>query len=299
MKLIRPVLFALSLAAAAGAIAPAQDAAPAGPPKVIQIFREWVKPGKGGMAHDKSEAAYVATFNKAKLQGHYVALNSMSGKSRAVYITAYPSFDTWEQDNKIFEKSPTLAAEFDRELESDGALLDGVDSGVFIYDEELSFHPHADVSHARYYEITVFHVRLGHTQDWHDLTKMYKAACEKSGSSAHWAAYQIVYGGDDGTYLTISARNSMSEIDKGMAEFPKFMEAMGGPEGMNKLDDLYGKTVSDAHTELLSVNPKQSYVDEAWIKADPDFWKPRKAAPETAAAKPASKAPVPAKPSSR
>ena len=27
-------------------------------------------------------------------------------------------------------------------------------------------------------------------------------------------------------------------------------------------------------------------MDEAWIKADPDFWKPKKAAPETAAAKP-------------
>jgi hypothetical protein len=37
---------------------------------------------------------------------------------------------------------------------------------------------------------------------------------------------------------------------------------------------------------LFSVNPKQSYVDPAWIKADPDFWKPKSAA--APAAKPAA-----------
>jgi len=39
---------------------------------------------------------------------------------------------------------------------------------------------------------------------------------------------------------------------------------------------------------LFSVNPKQSYVDLAWIKADPDFWKPKSAA--APAVKPAAAA---------
>jgi hypothetical protein len=39
------------------------------------------------------------------------------------------------------------------------------------------------------------------------------------------------------------------------------------------------------------VNPKQSYVSDDWIKADPGFWKPKAAMP---AAKPATPAAKPA-----
>jgi hypothetical protein len=153
----------MSLAVAGGAVAAAQDATPT-PPKVIRIQREWIKPGKSGMAHDKSEAAFVTALNKAKLQGHYVALNSMSGKSRALYITRYPSYEAWEADNKIVEKSPALAAELDRAVVTDGELLEGTDSAVLTYDADLSYHPRPDLSHARYYQLSVFHVRPGGTR---------------------------------------------------------------------------------------------------------------------------------------
>lgn len=292
MTRISPILLGISLALASGSFAAAQDATPA-PPKVIQITREWVKPGKSGMVHDKSEASFVALMNKAKLQGHYVALNSMSGKSRALYITRYPSFEAWEQDNKMIEKNPVFSAEFDRAVMTDGELLEGLDQAVFTYDEELSYHPHPDVSHARYYEINVFHVRPGHRKDWYDVTKMYKDACDKSESSAHWATYEIAFGGEGGTYISITARNSLAEVDQGMAEFKKFIEAIGGQEGMTKLDEVFGQAVDSTRTELFSVNPKQSYAEEAWIKADPDFWKPKAKAAE-AAAKPAASKPTPA-----
>jgi hypothetical protein len=294
MKNIGPILLGMSLALAGGSMTAAQPDAPTGLPKVLQITREWVKPGKGGAAHDKSEAAFVAAMNRAKLQGHYVALNSMSGKSRALYITRYPSFEVWENDNKTVEKNTALTADLDRALTADGELLDGLDQVVYTYDEELSYHPHPDVSHARYYEINVFHVRPGHRKDWYDVTKMYKDICDKSGSSLHWATYEIAYGTEAGTYISLTVRNSMTEIDRDMADFKKFMGAAGGEEGMTKLDELFGQAVDSSHTELFSVNPKQSYAEEAWIKADPDFWKPKKAAPETAAAKPA-----PPKPGSR
>src|SRR5215469_8581441 len=121
MKITRPFLFCLSLVFAGGSLAAAQDAKPS-PPKVIQIMREYLKPGKSGMAHDRSEAAFVTASNHAKLQGHYVALNSMSGKSRALYMVRYDSFEAWEKDNKLIDGSPALAAEFDRAVVADGEL---------------------------------------------------------------------------------------------------------------------------------------------------------------------------------
>ena len=288
----------LSIVVAGIGVAVAQDSASMKPPAVIQINREWLKPGKGGAMHDKSEAAFVTLMNKGKLQGHYSALNSMTGKSRALYITRYPSFEAWENDNKTFDKNAALAADLDRAVATDGEMLEGVDSAVLTYSEELSFHPRPDFSHARYYEITVFRVRLGHEKEWRELTKMYKDALEKAGMEEHWGMYQMMYGGEGGTYLGLTHRDSLAEIDRSMANGKKFVEAAGGEEAAAKLDQLFGQAVESVRTELFSINPKQSYVDEATANADPDFWKPKAAAKaQSSPTKPA--AANSAKPSSR
>ena len=283
-----PILLGLFLASACGAIAGAQDASTPSIPKVIQIQREWIKPGKGGAMHDKSEAAFVQAMTRAKFPTHYFALNSMSGKSRALYITPYATFEAWEKDNKTIEKNAALAADIDNAMKSDGELLEGYDSAVLTYNEELSYKPRPDLSHARYIEITQFKIRPGHTADFIEATKLVKAANDKAGTTAHWATYEITYGAEWGTYLSLSSDASMTEIDKGIADQKMWVEAMG-EEGMKKLDGLVASGFDSARSELFSINPKQSYVDEAWIKADPDFWSPKSAV--TASAKPAAKPP--------
>lgn len=265
----------LSLAFAGIGIAVAQDSAPMKPPAVIEISREWLKPGKSGLLHDKTEAAFVATMNKSGLQGHYVALNSLTGKSRALFMTRYPSFDAWESDNKLVNKNASLVAELDHDAVVDGDLLDGIDTAVFVYNEDLSFHARPDLSHARYYELTLFRVRLGHDKDWRDLSKTYKDACEKAGIGAHWGMYELIYGGEGGTFVALTHRESLSELDSIPADSKKIVEAMGGPEAMQKFDAQFGQAVESVRSELFSINPKQSYAEELWIKTDPDFWKPK------------------------
>ena len=106
-------------------------------------------------------------------------------------------------------------------------------------------------------------------------------------TAAHWAMFDLVYGAAG--IMSPSARHSMAEIDEGFAEGKKLMDALGGRR-MEKFDELSGASV-DFRSELFSINPKQSYVDEACIKADPDFWKPKAAAPkaQAAAVKPAAR----------
>jgi hypothetical protein len=283
MNRLKTVLLVASLAIPGASIAAAQDTATI--PMVLQITREYVKPYKGGAAHDKTESAFVQAQVRAKFPAHYVALNSLSGKSRALFLTSYDSFATWGKDNDLVNDNKTLAADFERAGLADGELLESVDSGVFTYSEDLSYKPHPDLSHARYMEITLFHVRLGHAKDFHTLAKMVKDAHDKAGDSAHWAMFEIAYGADDGTYIALSADKSMADIDTGFSEDKKFRDALGD-DGMKKLDELYGETVDVSNSELFSINPHQSYVSDDVIKADPMFWKP-KAASTTAAAKPA------------
>lgn len=67
----------------------------------------------------------------------------------------------------------------------------------------------------------------------------------------------------------------MSTIDDAFTGQKKYLEALGGLEGMAKLDTLFGEAVDTSHAELFAVNPKQSFVSDDWIKKDATFWQPK------------------------
>jgi hypothetical protein len=289
MKMISPVMLGLSLAVAGSTLAAAQTT-PSTPstPKILQIVREDVKPSKAGSAHDKTEGAYVQAMTKAKFPGHYICLTSMSGKSRSLYLAVFDSFAEWEKNNKFVEKNAALSAELDRVVAADGELLDQVESSIYTSVPDLSYKPHPDLTHARYMEMSVYHVRAGHRDEWEKLGKLVMDANEKAGTSAHWTMFEVAFGPNNGTYMALSADNSMADIDTGFAENKKFVDALG-PDGLKELRTLFASAVDVSYSELFSINPKQSYPPEEWAKGDPDFWKPK---PVVAAAKPAAAAPA-------
>ena len=147
--------------------------------------------------HDKSESHFVAAITAAKWPTHYFALQSLSGKSRALYLTGYPSFKAWEDDNLATMKNKALSAELDKDSVADGELLDGIDQFVFYYDDDLSYKPSATLAYAKLMEITSFHIKPGHDKQWNDLANLVIDGHKKAGDSAHWATFDIAYGGDN------------------------------------------------------------------------------------------------------
>jgi hypothetical protein len=256
-------------------------------PKVLQITREFTKPGKSGMVHDKAEGAFVQAMSKAKFPTHYVGLTSLSGKSRALFLTQYESFEAWERDSSAIEKNATLSSSLDKAFSADGELLDSLDQGVFVFNEEMSLRPRPDLSQMRYLEASVYHVRPGHNKDWIDLVKLVKGTYEKAVPESHWGVFEQHYGGDGGSYLVLISHKSLSEIDRSLLDSKQFMGALG-EDGLKKLDELAAACIESSQHNLFAVNPKMSYVADEWIKSDPDFWKPKTAAMPAAAAKPAT-----------
>jgi hypothetical protein len=63
-----------------------------------------------------------------------------------------------------------------------------------------------------------------------------------------------------------------------------------GEEGMRKLNELMAGAVETSQSNLFAFNPKMSYPSDDWVKADPDFWKPKGGSAAPAAKKPAAKA---------
>jgi hypothetical protein len=288
MKIVGSVLIGLSLAAVGSSFTAAQEMQ--GPPKVLEITREYTKPGKGGDMHDKSEAKFVAAMAAAKWPTHYFALASLSGKSRVLYLTGYPSFKAWQDDFMAMMKNKPFSAELDKDSVADGELLDSVDQFVFTYDEETSYRPSSTLAPARLMEISSFHIKPGHDKQWHDLAKLVIDAHKKAGTSAHWATFQIAYGGDN-EYVVISDDKSMADIDTGYAEDKQFRDAMGA-DGMKKLEELVSDCIESSDSELFAINPAQSYPPDEWVKASPDFWKPKPTMAPAAKAAPAAKKPA-------
>jgi hypothetical protein len=282
-------LLAVSLGITCSCIAAAQDK-PQGSssiPKVLALTREYTKPGKAGMVHDKAESAFIQAMNRAKWPTHYIGMTSLSGKQRALFLTQYESFEAWEKDNQATAKNAALSGSLDRAGMADGELLDSIDQGVFVFNEELSLRPRPDLSAMRYLDISAYHVRPGHDKDWNDLVKMVKSAYEKAVPEAHWGVFAQYYGGEGGTYLVLTARKSLSEIDRGFLDNKQFQAAMG-EDGMKKLGELVAVTIESSLHNLFAFNPHMSYVADEWIKSDPDFWKPKASAMPAAAAKPAT-----------
>lgn len=295
MKKFVCALMGLSFAALGTAITAAQqdsDSAMTGPPAVIQVQREFIKPGKAGAIHDRSEANFVQAMAHAKWPTHYFALNSMSGPSRALYFIGYPSFEAWEKDQEATNKNSELSAALERAGQADGDLLSSFDQAVLEYDSDLSYHAPAGLGSIRYLEITVFKIHPGHVMDWRNLVKMYVDGVQKAEiTDANWATFELAYGGGN-EYVVISTDKSMADIDKSNADGKKFREAMGD-DGMKKFSDVEASCIESVDSELFAINPRQSYPPPEWVKEDPSFWNPKPLM--TSAKKPGAAKPVESK----
>jgi hypothetical protein len=285
---------ALAMAVVGSAAAQEQSAGTMSPPKILTIIREYVKPGKTGAMHDKSETAFVQANVRAKWPTHYLGMNSMTGKSRSLFFIGYESFDAWEKDVAAQQKNTMLSNALDRAYVADGELLDSVDTGAFVYNAEYSLNQQAE--HAtpatRYFQVDVYHVKPGHHKEWDEAVKMVMEGYKKAEPEAHWACYESLYGAPEGTYLFIFALKSANEVDSILSHNKDFMAAIG-EDGLKKLDELAAATIESSESNLFALNPNMSYVPTEWLKAD-DFWKPKggnsvAATPKKPAEKPAEK----------
>jgi hypothetical protein len=267
----------LPLAAAFSPVLNAQAPPEDGPPNVLVIHREYLKPGKGGMLHDRSESAFVKAFADAKSPYHYFALDSLSGPSRSLFLFAYDSFADWEKETAAIGSNKALAAKVDQASLQDGDLLAGYDAGAMMLRPDLSLNK-GSIDGARYFEITVFVVKPGHVHDFTELAKLYMETYRKVAPDTHWDTFEVVYGsplpGAAGgeTFLVFNLMKSLAETDKSMKDSDKFASELGS-SGMQKVSELTAASIEASTTNLFAINPRISNPPTEWVKKDPAFWK--------------------------
>ncbi len=261
----------------------AESPAPPGPPKVLQIYREEVKAGKGAV-HAKVEKGFVAAFARANWPTHYIALTTVTGPTEAWFLTGYPSFAAWEKDRNDTEKNKALTADLDRLIEKDGELLTNGRSLVAVLREDLSAGSPVEIPKMRYFRLITFRVRPGHESDFQDAVKIVKTAYEKAKIDTPWAVFQVAGGMPGPTFMLFIPMKSLSEIDTAITRAGAIREAEG-PENEKALAKMASDGYATVESNILAFSPGMSYPAKEFVARDPEFWTPKPEAKPAASAK--------------
>lgn len=263
--------------------AAAQQSAPMGPPKVLFIFREEIKAGRGA-AHEKLETGYVRAFQKAKWPVYSLAMTASMGGTDAWFISTYDSFAALEKDRQNMDKNAQLAADFERLDGLDAEFRTGQRSIVCALNEGLTIGGDFDVSQMRYFSVNTVRVRPGHDQEYQEARKMLMEAVKKANPNAHSVVYSVTAGMPNGTYLVFTPRKSLAEMDPNPAMAKAVQDALG--EGnAKKRQKLLADSVISTETSIYAFSPRMSYVPKEWAKTGGDFWTPKPPPPPKPVAK--------------
>ena len=245
-------------------------------PKILMTVREVMKPGKDGASHEKTEAAYLHAIAAGKSKMHYVAMTSLSGQPRALFLSGYPSFDAIEQERKSM--GPALQASLDQANQADGELLSETATAVWVRRDDMSHNAHGMQAGTRYFEVRQLSVKPGQDAEFERLVKLVNEGYKKADPEGQWVAYEMLYGNTPAmpgpVYLILTPMKSLSEVDTGMATDQRFMEAMG-EDGMKKMAELEADCLLGNLVNVFAISPKMSAPPEWMAKAEPDYWKPK------------------------
>lgn len=274
-----PILL-LGAVLAAPLLISAEEPQASGPPKLIQIWREEVKIGKGQM-HDKSEAALAASMQRAKFPYYSVGLNSLSGAGEAWFVAPLNSFADWQKADESFRKDAALKADLDRLVSSEGEVVNKLNTMFASYNKDLSYRPDFKLGETRFFSVTMLRLKPGYYEELKQLRANVNAAHEKHNLNEHMLVYDVEMGAPAGTLLVFQPYKTMEEMDALDARHDDAYRNLLGADWSKRLSEFSRNGILSQETNLFAVNPKTSYVSEQTVAVAPDFWHPK---PEVAVA---------------
>jgi hypothetical protein len=241
-----------------------------GPPKVLVISVEDVKPGKAGAIHQRTESAFAKAARDANSKNYHLGLISMSGSSRAAFLFGYDSFEQWEQMDGEAAASPQFAAALDRAWVADGDLLTDYQRSAYRLRPELSYGPSVKIALMRYFDVGRYKLRAGHEAEFAEAVKMWGAAMGKLDTDLGWSGYQSMLGKENGgVVLIFTPMKSLSALDRIFGNIDKLPQ----DDSSKRMGELFASSIETRQHNLFKFSPALSYPPPEWVKEDPGFWK--------------------------
>lgn len=247
----------------------AQDK-PNGPPKVLQIIREEVKPGKAFL-HTAHETQWTRAMVNAKFDTPLLALTSTSGENEAWFIAGYETFAAYEADADRMMKNASMRSIMESNTAKETDYVQDARVMLARYRPDLSYRPDFQVGEYRYFNVNTLRVRLGQ-----DITEFYKTlndARTQANLDDHFVVYQVMSGAPAGTYLAFRPIKSLAAFDA-----PPNTTVQ---DAMKNLGETASKVLMSVELRTFEFAPAMSSMPAEVVAANPSFWKPKMMAPKT------------------
>jgi hypothetical protein len=261
----------LTLSPAPPALAQQEAGQTHSPSKYLYLSNVELKPEQAG-AYGKLEGEEVDALRAAGAPNHYVAMWSITGGTRVIYMHGFQSFADLQKNHDSTLALTKLQDTLKADDAQEASLIAERHSSIYSYEKDLSLGDPIDLSKMRFMRILLFHVRSGHDQDFEHVVKLFAKAYQSSIPEARWAMFEKMYGvGSDNTYILVTPMESLSVVDDMHDNSKKFHDSIGEDQ-LQILRNGLDADVESSESDLFAFGPKISYVPDSWISSSPDFW---------------------------
>jgi hypothetical protein len=210
------VIFSLGVAFMASAISQVP------PPQILEVAREYLKPGAAQAVH-KIEVDAAQICIRLKFPHRYLVLESLTGPKEFWYLNAFDSQAELDELRGEYDGNKALTSALAKNLKRKAPYLAAESTDDFFnYRPQLSGGTPWVMGHGRFLVIT-----------W---------------SKESGVGDGTVFEGANGNRLVIRAVQTRAQA-KSMA--------------------------AGAGTNVFAIHPELGWADEAWVRADPEFWRVR------------------------
>lgn len=269
------LLFALALSLVTPAVAQMDKTGASGPPPLIQIIREDVKPGRMYM-HTQHEAAWTRAMINAKFDTPLLAMTSVTGANEAWFIAPYASYAAFEKDADRLMGNANMRTIMETNTAKESEYVQDSRTMLAAYRENLSYHPNFKVGEYRYFSINTVRARIG--QDIADLYKPLNENRERANLDEHFVVFQVISGAPSGTYLVFRPLKSLADMDAPPNQ------TLQDANRDAKLGDIAAKVFMSTEPRIFAFAPEMSSVTPDVVALNPTFWKPKPMMAKKAAA---------------
>ncbi len=229
-----------------------------------------------GAPRADADPTAIQPYIAAKAPIEVLGMKAITGSSQSWLIESHRSFGSIEAVERAIAEAPaseSTRAELEDEAISPSNRMLG------LYRHALGYRPDEAIKllqTARYFQVSIYRIRPGADIDFAELIRIRKATFDSINLDRPEIGYQVISGGSSGTYVFLAPLPSLKTLDNGIARMPVYSEGIGhagGPRAAGRQIQTEAE-VTREHL-LFRVQPRMSYVSDAFAAADPDFWRGR------------------------
>jgi hypothetical protein len=142
-----------------------------------------------------------------------------------------------------------------------GNYVESIVARYYEYMPKIS-NPPGNMTPPKFDEIVTFHVRFGRGSDFHSaISRIYDAA-EKTKWPVQFEWYELVSGGNTGTFVLVLPRNSWADFGEkpDVKPFRDMLKEAFGQAEADSIVDRIDHSVQSETTEIIQFRPELSYL---------------------------------------